>query len=295
MHVPVLLKETLQLLSPRSGENFVDATIGGGGHSLAILEKTKPDGKVLGIDWWKEAIERMEKIKKRYPELKERLILVCDNFSNIDDIVKRFNFGPVNGILFDLGLSSDLLEQSGRGFSFRRKEPLDMRYNRKSEILASDILNEKTEKELADIFKTFGQEKFSKRIAKAIVDIRQKSSFQTTDQLVEAVRISLSGRKERGWVNPKILARVFQALRIFTNKELENLEKGLDSSLNILSKGGRIAVISYHSLEDRIVKNKFKEAKNLKILTKKPIQPTEKEIEINPRSRSAKLRAAIKN
>lgn len=288
-HFPVLLKETIQFLAPCPNENFIDATIGGGGHSLAILEKTKSKGKVLGIDWSLEAIAELEQQKKNKPDISSRLILVADNFINIAAIAHKLNFKPIHGILFDLGLSTDILE-SKRGFSFKDNEPLDMRYNPKmTDLTASHILNTASEKEIYYILKNFGEEKYSYKIAKTIIFLRQKEPFTTTKQLKIAV---IKATKQN--FNIKILARVFQALRIVVNKELENLEKALDDSFNILAENGRIVVISYHSLEDRIVKNKFKQAKNFKILTKKPIIPKEEEIKNNPRSRSAKLRAIKK-
>lgn len=289
-HIPVLLNETLKFLSPGPNENFVDGTIGGGGHSLAILQRTKPEGKILGIDWSCQAIVRLKDLKSKNPDLDKRLFLVSDNFANISSLVSKFNFYPINGVLFDLGLSSDIL-QSKRGFSYQGKEPLDMRYNPKAmSRTAADILNKEREEEIYYILKNFGQERFSSRIARAIVLARQKEPFVTTDQLRKVVI-----RASRGHFKISILARVFQALRIAVNHELENLETGLEKAVNLLSPQGRIVVISYHSLEDRIVKNKFKQANNLEILTKKPIRPIEEEVAKNPRSRSAKLRAAKKN
>jgi len=298
IHQSVLLKESLDFLNPKPNENFIDATFGAAGHSLAILEKTKPKGRVLAIDWWEESIKHGKSLKEQKPEVKERLFLVEGNFAQIKEFVEKFEFKPVNGILFDLGLSSDILQASGRGFSYQKDEILDMRYNQKQiSILARDILNKAKEKELENIFKNFGEERFSRKIAKTIVQIRKKEKFLTTKQLVRAIEIALYKKPDQKKIHPKILARIFQSLRIAVNKELENLEKALDSSLEILAKKGRIVVISYHSLEDRIVKNKFREASKLglgRILTKKPIQPTEEEVKINPRARSAKLRAIEK-
>lgn len=274
MHVPVLQKEVLELLSPKPNENFIDATIGEGGHALAILEKTAPNGKVLGIDF-----ELRLKSGKR-------LFLAEGNFADLKDIVKKYNFKQVHGILFDLGMSSWHLEESGRGFTFKKTEPLDMRYSKKSKLTAEKLLNYSSKFELQRIFGEYGDEEKAKKIAQLIVEARGLAPFKTTKQLVNIIN-------EAG-VSAQ---RTFQALRIAVNDELNNLKKALPRALDILKPKARVAVISFHSLEDRLVKNFFRESseKNqLKILTKKPITPSDEEIKINPRSRSAKLRAAIK-
>jgi 16S rRNA (cytosine1402-N4)-methyltransferase len=289
MHIPVLLNEVINFLKPKPNQNFIDCTIGGGGHAFKILELTKPKGKLLGIDFNKEAIEELEK-KKRALGLNERLILVNDNFSNLEKIVKEKNFFRVHGILYDLGLSSDLLEKSNRGFSFMKDEILDMRLNPEKQILtAKDILNQYSEKELKDIFEKFGEEKFSKLIAKKVIDFRKKKKIERTSELVKIIRLAL-GKK----IHIKSLARIFQALRIAVNNELENLEKSLSQTTKILMIGGRLLIISYHSLEDRIVKNFLKNNPCFKILTKKPIRPTVEEILKNYKARSAKLRVGEK-
>ena len=288
LHRPVLLNEVLHYLDPKPGENFIDATIGGGGHALAILEKTVPSGRLMGIDLWEEAIRDL-RFKIEDLRLDERLILVCDNFANLTGIVKEYNFSPVHGILLDLGLSSDLLEKSGRGFSFQKDELLDMRLNPEKQILtAEEILNQWPGDKLIEIFKKFGEEKFSKLIARGILENRKKGKIQSTFQLVNLIKSALGGKFHK-----KSLARIFQALRIAVNNELENLEKALVQAPQILAPGGKIVTISYHSLEDRIVKIFFKKEERLKIITKKPVRPTEEEIKANPRSRSAKLRIAV--
>ncbi len=285
MHVPVLQKEVLQYLDPKPNENFIDCTLGEGGHTISILEKNKPKGKVLGIEW------DIEIIKKN--KLQERLILVNDSYVNLKKIVEKYNFGPVHGILFDLGISSWHLEESKRGFSIKKEGPLDMRYNSETQTLqAKDILSNWPESEIENILKEVG-ERFSKKISKKIIDIRRKKPITTTFQLIEIIRNSVP----KWYCHQRLhfATKTFLALRITVNKELENLEKGLASTLEILKSGGRIVIISFHSLEDRIVKNFFRE-NNLyfKTLTKKPIRPTETEIKLNPRSKSAKLRAAVK-
>lgn len=289
MHIPVLLKEVIQYLNPQPNKNFIDCTIGGGGHSFDILQLTGPNGKLLGIDLSREAIEEL-KIKSQKLKIKNRLILVNDNFINLKQIIEKEKFYPIHGILFDLGLSSDLLENSGRGFSFQKDEILDMRFNPEKQILtAQEILNQWPKSKLIKIFQEFGEERFSTLIADQIIRERKKRKIETTGQLVNIIRNSL-----RFIISRRTLARIFQALRIAVNNELENLEKVLPQAIEVLSSGGRLAVISYHSLEDRIAKNIFRNSPNLKILTKKPVRPTLREIERNRRARSAKLRVAEK-
>ncbi len=289
MHIPVLLKEVIEYLNPGPGKNFIDATVGGGGHSLEILEKTGPEGKILGIDASPEAINDL---KHRIKELniKERLILINDNFSHLKEIVKKNNFQPVDGILFDLGLSSNLLESSGRGFSFMAHEILDMRYNPRTQALTADkIINTYTKDDLEKFFRDYGGEKFAGRIAQTIVRERRNEEITMTSQLVRVIRKSLGRR-----FHVKSLARVFQALRIKINHEMENLQLGLNEALDVLTPRGRIAVLSYHSGEDRIVKMFFKQESRIKIINKKTIKPSQEEIENNSRARSAKLRVGEK-
>jgi len=297
MHIAVLLKEVIKYLDPKPGENFIDCTSGTGKHSLAILEKNNP-GKVLAIDWDIKSLQVLEsRIQNLESRIKNRLILVNGNFKNLKQIVKKYNFYPVNGILFDLGLSSWQIEESGRGFSFQRDEPLEMTFNRQ-DLTAADIINTWPKEKLTEIFKKYGEEKYSKRIAEKITKERRIKPIKTTLELREIIEKATPLKKtgRRGKIN-RVLARIFQALRIAVNDELENLKQGLEQGLKILEPDGRLIVISFHSLEDRIVKNFLKKkAQNnfLKILTKKPVIATEKEVRENPRSRSAKLRAAIK-
>ena len=292
MHVPVLQKEVIEYLDPKPNENFIDCTIGEGGHTLAILEKNGPKGKVLGIDADPEIIRNL---KLEIRNFKKRIILVCDNFANLAEIAKSQRFKSVSGILFDLGMSSWHLETSNRGFSFQKKEPLDMRYNLQNPLTAEKILNYWSRVEIEKILKDYGEEQFAPKIAEALLNFRKFKPLQTTSQLVEIIK-----RATPGWYHRRKIhfaTKTFQALRIAVNDELNNLEKALPQALNILKPGGRIVVISFHSLEDRIVKNFLKEGnKNnlLKILTKKPITPSFKEMKINLRSRSAKLRASQK-
>lgn len=289
MHIPVLQKEVIHYLAPQPDQNFVDATFGEGGHSLAILERNKPNGKVLAIEFDPELCKKVSV----GVSAAGRLILVNDSYVNLGKIVEKYNFKPISGILFDLGLSSWHLEKSGRGFSFRKKdEILDMRYNpEKSSLTAWDILNQWNKKEIEKILKEYGEERFAKRIAENITELRLKRPIRTTSDLVRIIDKAVPAFYLRS------ATRTFQALRIAVNNELNNLKLTLPQSLEMLNQGGRIVVISFHSLEDRIVKNFFRENKKrdyLKILTKKPITPTKKELQGNPKARSAKLRAAIK-
>ena len=294
VHIPVLQKEVIKYLEPKPNENFIDCTINGGGHALAILEETAPKGRLLGIDWDKNQILNL---KSQFPTTKfgSRLILVCDNFVNLKEIVKKQNFKQVQGIIFDLGLSSWHLEKSGRGFSFLRNEPLDMRYNPENPLTAEKIVNYWSEPEIERILKEYGEERYARKIAKEIVKERKLKPIKTTQRLVTIIRNSIPLKYQHFKIH--FATRTFQALRIAVNSELENLKIVLPQTLEILKKGGRLVIISFHSLEDRIVKNFFRERfleGKLEILTKKPIIPNKKEIKINPRSRSAKLRAIKK-
>ncbi len=288
MHKSVLKKQILEYLNPEPNENLIDATTGQAGHSLEILKKNKPNGKVLGIELDKEIYRDL--LSKNI----KRLVLVNDSYLNLKNIVQRKKFKPVSGILFDLGFSSWHLEESGRGFSFKQNEPLDMRYNTDlSKLTAKEIVNNWTEKEIEKILKKYSQEKFAKRISKEIIEQRGSKLIKTTFELIEIIK-----RAVPSWYQYKRIhfaTKTFQALRIAVNDELNNLKQALPQALEILEKGGRIVAISFHSSEDRIVKNFLKEnSKSLRILTKKPIRPSRAEIISNPRSRSAKLRAAVK-
>lgn len=315
MHIPVLQKEVIQCLDPKPNHNFIDATIGGAGHTLAILEKNGPKGKVLGIDKDPEVIENCKAILG-IENFKGRVILACENFANLKTVTEQESFqsihpvrgqrslvgaqrkqtsNRVHGILFDLGFSSWHLAESKRGFSFLKDEPLDMRYAENSGLRAEEIINQKTQEEIEKILQEYGEERFAKHISKKIVEARKKKPIMTTSQLVEVIKKAVPG-----WYQHKKIhfaTRTFQALRIAVNDELSNLEKALPQALDILAPGGRLVVISFHSLEDRIVKRFLKkeiEKGAIRILSKKPICPSDEEIKSNPRSRSAKLRAAVK-
>lgn len=291
------MSEVLKYLDPKPDENFVDCTLGGAGHAAAILEKIIPDGKLLGIDLDIDSLKAAE-AKIQNSKVKNNLILVGDNYANLKNIVEEYNFKPVNGILFDLGMSSWHLDESGRGFSFKKDEPLKMNYElgiRNNELTADEIINKWPEKELERIFREYGEERFARRIAGGICYRRETEAIKTTFQLVEIVRRSFPKKYKFGKAH--CATRIFQALRIAVNGELENLKKVLPQAVEILEPGGKIVVISFHSLEDRIVKNFFREEEKkekIKILTKKPIQASRGEIKKNPKARSSKLRAAEK-
>jgi 16S rRNA (cytosine1402-N4)-methyltransferase len=292
MHIPVLLKEVIEYLAPRPNENFIDCTFGGGRHSLAILEKTGPRGKVLGID---QNLQQIKQAQENFKSYGKRVILANDNFVNLKKIVAREKFQPVSGIIMDLGLSSWHFDESGQGFSFAKDEPLDMRLDQNSNLTAREIINSWPQEQIERILKEYGQERFSRNIAKNICLARTKRPIERTLQLVQIIENSVPGNYERGRINPA--TRTFLALRIATNRELENLSLALPLAQEVLKKDGRLVVISFNSQEDKIVKDFFREQQksgNLKILTKKPVVPTTEEVINNHRARSAKLRAAIK-
>ena len=288
-HVPVLLKETLSYLDPKPGENFVDATVGAGGHTEEIVKMIAPYGKLLGIDLSKTAID---KLNKKLSKSGSQVILARGNFSNIKKIAYDHTMDNIDGILADLGFSSDELVDPTLGLSFKLNAPLDMRLGGEGETAAS-IVNSYSADDLTKIIREYSEERFASQIAKAIVIARRKERILTTTALVEVIAGAVPKSYERGRIHPA--TRTFQALRIAVNNELENLESFLEQSLDVLNSGGRIVIISFHSLEDRIVKRFFrKHLDKFEILTKRPIQAGEEEIAKNPRARSAKLRAAKK-
>jgi 16S rRNA (cytosine1402-N4)-methyltransferase len=293
VHIPVLQKEVIKYLDPKPNENFVDCTLDGGGHALMILERSGK-GKVLGIDYDQEILKTAkERISKAGYE--KRAIVACDNYANLKLIIDNCKFKSISGILLDLGMSSWHIEDSKRGFSFSKNEPLDMRYGADNPLTAEKILNYWSEQEIERVLKEFGEEGFSEQIAKTIIRARKMKPIRTTFQLVEVIKMALPSK----FLHQKIhfATRTFQALRIAVNSELDNLKKVLPQALDALDKDGRLVVISFHSLEDRIVKNFFRDKESeqkLKVATNKPITPSDEEIRINPRSRSSKLRAAIK-
>lgn len=281
-HIPVMIREVIQFLSPQKNGNYIDCTLGLGGHAKEILVKNRPKGMLLAID---QDPESLHAAKKNLQKFKDRTIFVCDNFRNLNKIIRNVGFQRISGILFDLGLARGQIKNCKKGISFLIDVPLDMRLDPKLTMTAADIINEYPEKQLANLFYEYGDITRSRSLAKKIIFYRKKKPIKTTHELVKII----------GTKNPKLLAPVFQALRIEVNHELENLHTVLPQAVESLEHGGRIVVISYHSGEDRIVKNFFRANKGiLKILTKKPIMPDNNQIKSNPSSRSAKLRAAEK-
>lgn len=289
IHTPVLVKEVLYFLDVRPGRRFIDATVGGGGHTEAIL---KEEGEVLGID---QDPKSLEFAKRRLEQACPQGVfkLTPGNFSRLSEIAKAEGFRSIDGILFDLGFASFQIDDPSRGLSFTKEGPLDMRLSPDLGVTAADLLNALPERKLYQLFSEFGQENRARAVARAVVRRRTLKPFQTTGQLRELVEEVYGG--PAGKIHPA--TKVFMALRIAVNQELENLEKALPQTLGLLRKGARLVVISFHSGEDRGVKDFLKSqerAESLKILTKKPIVPSEQEVRENPRSRSAKLRAAEK-
>ncbi len=299
-HIPVLVKETIQVLNVQPGGRYIDCTLGGGGHAVAILESSSPGGQLLGIDADPDAIKIARESLEAYSG---STLFINENFVNLQAICYKHDFFPVHGILFDLGLSSLQLNGSSRGFSFQREASLDMRLNPNQGLTAADIVNNYSETELARLIKTYGEEGYSHQIAHRIV---QERPIRTTLQLAEVIERVIGSR--RGRIHPA--TKTFQALRIAVNQEPEHLESALRQAINLLGFEGRLVVISYHSLEDRLVKQFMqRESKDcicppgipkcvcghtasLRLINKRVITPPPEEIQINPRSRSARLRAA---
>ena len=285
IHIPVLLDETIEGLQVQPGGCFVDCTVGLGGHAARILEKISRSGRLLGIDADPEAIEVA---RTKLGDYGESVTLVNDNFANLEAICIRHHFHPVDGIFFDLGVSSLQLDTAQRGFSFQHEALLDMRFDVGQGLTtASDIVNTFPEREIARIIKEYGEERHSWRLARRIV---QSRPINTTSELARVVEQVVGSRHAR--IHPA--TRVFMALRIAVNDELQNLESALKQTINLLRPRGRLVVISYHSLEDRIVKRflRSEASSTLKLISRKVIKPTSLELESNPRSRSAKLRIA---
>lgn len=295
-HTPALLKETIDALNVKIGKKYIDATVGGGGHAVEIL---KHGGVVLGIDVDRDAIEytaRRWKVESRKWKLsKEKLFLVRGNFRDIKEIALSNKFDKPAGVLFDLGMSSHQLEKEGRGFSFQKDAPLDMRMDQDLQVKAKDLINGLTKGELYDLFTKLGQEELALAISDHIIRARKIRPIENTLQLARLVAGVYRDRRKRTSIHPA--TKVFQALRIAVNDELNNLSVALPAAVELLEEGGRLVVISFHSLEDRIVKNKFKrwagEEKGM-LLTKKPIKADEDEIMLNPKVRSAKMRVMEK-
>jgi len=302
-HVPVLLEEVLEFLRCLPSGAFVDCTVGLGGHARAILERIRPSGGLIAIEADTEALQQA---RRNLAAWKEKVTYVQASYRRLSETLQRLGVRDVAGILLDLGMSSAQVESPSRGFSFSRRGPLDMRYDRRQPLTAADIVNRYPEKDLVKIFREFGEEKAAKRIAAAIVRRREEWPLSTTDELAELVASVARPRPARGGIHPA--TKAFQALRIAVNDELGALSEALPQAIEVLRPGGRLIVLSYHSLEDRIVKQTFRgfekgcvcppsfpvcrcgRVSEVEVLTRKPMRPSEEEIRRNPRSRSARMR-----
>ena len=286
-HIPVLMNEVMELLNPQPNQNFLDCTLGGGGHSKEILKRTGPSGKLWGIDRDEYALGRA---KDNLKEFDSRIQLIHGKFSEAVNLLSQDVFSQLNGVLMDFGVSSFQLDDESRGFSFRNDAPLDMRMNRKDSMSAKEFLHQSDENEIADVIYIYGEERNSRKIARNIVQARNERKLETTFDLVNAVTKSFPPRHY--WkINPA--TKTFQAIRMKINGELDEIERGVMALSNVLPAGAKLVVITFHSLEDRLVKRMFRQmhhSKRAKLLTKKPLVATQEECGQNPRSRSAKVR-----
>lgn len=291
-HIPVLLQEVIQMLNPQKGNTIADGTLGAGGHAREIIKCIMPKGVFLGCDKDNAMLQQTkEEIEKAFGEYKENIHCVLGSYKDMVEIAQKNNIGHFDGVLLDLGFSSWHIDESKRGFSFQKDEPLDMRYDQSQETTAEMVIQLMPQKDLADIIWEYGEERFSRKIAAAIVERRKKMSIKTTADLVEIITNALPAHLRHGRINPA--TKTFQALRIYVNDELGALKDFLDTILEYMNPESRVAIISFHSLEDRIVKQTFREwekQKKVRRITKKPITPQDTEIKQNPKSRSAKLR-----
>ncbi|NLX64017.1 MAG: 16S rRNA (cytosine(1402)-N(4))-methyltransferase RsmH [Clostridiaceae bacterium] len=308
-HKPIMLEECIEFLKIRQDGVYLDGTLGGGGHSSEIAKRLGPKGVLIGIDQDKNAIEAA-KNKLLSINSQANIIIKHTNFENIREVLEELKIDSVNGVLLDLGVSSHQLDEGERGFSYQHDAPLDMRMNQDSDFDAQTLVNTWSKDEITRIIREYGEEKWAARIAEFIVRSREVQKISTTGQLVEIIKSAIPAAARREGPHPA--KRTFQALRIAVNRELEVLEKLLDTVTDLLSSGGRLVIISFHSLEDRIVKKAFQKQSQgcvcpkdfpkcvcgfepkLRIITRKPITPSERELEENPRARSAKLRVAEK-
>jgi 16S rRNA (cytosine1402-N4)-methyltransferase len=303
-HLSVLPDEVLALIAPVFGGIYLDGTLGGGGHARLILEASAPDGRLIGLDRDPTALRKAAEVLAPFGE---RVVLRHRNFSEANEVLEELGISGLDGMLLDLGVSSHQLDEATRGFSFRGEAPLDMRMDPTSGQTAADVVNAAAAEELTRIFREYGEERWAGRIARRIVQVRQQQPLTTTRQLAELIRETVPGGKAPARIHPA--TRVFQALRIHVNQELEHVSRGIASAIDLLNPGGRLVVISFHSLEDRIVKRFFQEETKscicpprlpvcvcnhlprLELLTRRGIRAAEAEVEANPRARSAVLRA----
>jgi len=301
-HKSVLLDETIESLNIKEDGIYVDGTLGGGGHSYEILKRLGPKGRLIGIDQDEDAIKAAS---ERLKEFEDKLTIVKSNYCNIKQVLEGLNIEKVDGILLDIGVSSYQLDNLERGFSYKSDAPLDMRMDKSASLSAKEVINEYDETELFKVIKNYGEEKFAKNIAKHIVLARKEKAIETTGELIEIIKASIPAKLQTGGHPAK---RTFQAIRIEVNKELEVLENTIDTMIDFLKDGGRLSIITFHSLEDRIVKNKFRDNEDPctcpkdfpvcvcgkkskgKVITRKPIVPSDTEISENKRAKSSKLR-----
>ena len=306
-HIPVLFHEIMDIMAPQPGEVFVDCTLGGGGHSRGFLERMGDDGRLIGID---QDTNALQAAGANLAEFGDRVTYVHSNYNNLDEILNTYAPDGVDGILFDIGVSSHQLDEKDRGFSYMQDAPLDMRMNQSQNFSAWDVVNTYSEEELHRIIKEYGEERWAKRIAQFIVEFRKEKPVETTGELVDIIKRAIpKGAREEGSHPAK---RTFQAIRIEVNDELGVLTRTISVAAKHLKKGGRLGIISFHSLEDRIVKEQFRylasdcicppelpfcqcdKVSEVKILTRKPVTATKEELEANSRSKSAKFRAVVK-
>lgn len=301
-HVSVLLNETVDGLNVRPGHIYVDGTLGGAGHASLVCERLKGNGRFVGIDQDADALKAATKRLEKY----DFVSIVRNNYENINEVLENLNIGKVDGIMLDLGVSSYQLDTAERGFSYMADAPLDMRMDDRMEKTAKDIVNDYSEKQLYEMIRDYGEDQFAKNIAKHIVAAREEKRIETTFELVEIIKEAIPAKFRMIGGHPA--KQTFQAIRIELNRELDVLKNSIDRMIDLLNPGGRLCIITFHSLEDRIVKNKFKENENPctcppdfpvcvcgkvskgKVITRKPILPSDEEIEENKRSKSAKLR-----
>lgn len=287
IHTPVLLKETITYLAPVDGGIYVDGTLGLGGHAEKILQSCGPSGRVIGFEWDEIAIAQAV---KRLAPYGQRFTALPRNFAEIRAGLAELNIHRVDGLLLDLGVSSLQFEFEDRGFSFRKDGPLDMRMDQSRHLTAEEIINNFSQEDLADIFFYYGEERQARRIATFITEARNRKRIKSTSELADIITAAVPRKFQPRKIH--VATKVFQALRIAVNSELENLTRVMAAIPEILKPHGRVCIISFHSLEDRLVKKKFNQDRNLKTITRKPVTPGKDELQVNPRARSAKLRAA---
>jgi 16S rRNA (cytosine1402-N4)-methyltransferase len=292
LHIPVMLSEVIDYLDPKPGQIIVDATLGTGGHSLEILKRITPGGRLIGIDRDEDSLAVC---RQRLSEFSGSYEFVHANFVDVDQVLENLGIDKIDGIVFDLGISTYQLKDAERGFSFQQEGPLDMRLDKSSYISAYDLVNNLNENEISHMLWSFGQERWHNRIAHLLVEERRNQPISTTSQLADLVMRAIPHRYRRGYYRIHPATRTFQAVRIAVNRELEILESAIKKAVAILKKKAKICVISFHSLEDRVIKHTFRALKAeglIDIITAKPLTPADSEVAANPSSRSSKFRAA---